>query len=745
MSEEKFQHPKVLLDYFKRVRAEVLNFRRAMVKEHRGAYYVERTLIKINDDGTLYVSNKDHAPTKEEAAEIKAALAEMEFPRSTGATEAGVRSLIKHLDGNDEYFYPIYNRRDGKISMVQERRFAPNGEKYFVPHSYWSDGKWRQLEPDGPLPFWKPRDRKHDIVNIMVHEGAKPARFIDWMLNSRDIEAKKAREEHPWSAELANFEHWGMIGGALAPHRSDYAEITREAPMKVVYCCDNDFAGRSALREFAVHYGGSLKGLIFDTRFKESFDLADPMPEKLFYKTSKALRWRGPAMESLIVPATFATEVVPNPSGTGRPVAVLRRAFREEWYHTVSPEVFIHKDEPQNVLGEKEFNSKVRPFSDVDDTARLLRADQANKSGKMHYMPGAPSGFFGTTMHGQFINTYQPSPIKAEKGEYDPWIDFVEGLIPDESDRHEVLRWCATLIARPGVKMHYGLLLVSENQGVGKGTLGEKVLAPIVGPQNTSFPSETDIVESQFNAWIAHKRLAVVHEIYQGASSKAYNKLKSVITDRNITVNKKHMSTYEIENWLHIFACSNSLRALKLSFDDRRWLVPKVSEDTRPTIFWTQFNDWLENENGLGKIITWANEFLLDHRAVVQGERAPDTAAKRAMIEDSMSPGMMLVANLLDRWKMDNEGKPNVFCTDNQLVEYIKTMLHNGRTSDRLEKPATLRKLAQQRGWFAGEARSKRFSANGLPVRILALDERTARLDPDVLLAEGGQPLEIPM
>jgi hypothetical protein len=83
-----------------------------------------------------------------------------------------------------------------------------------------------------------------------------------------------------------------------------------------------------------------------------------------------------------------------------------------------------------------------------------------------------------------------------------------------------VLKWCATLIARPSIRMGYGLLLISEQQGIGKTTLGAHILAPLVGLHNTSFPGENDIT-SAFNEWVAHKRLAVISEIYSGSSWRA--------------------------------------------------------------------------------------------------------------------------------------------------------------------------------------------------------------------------------
>lgn len=744
--EDRYKHPEVLKAYFRRVNAETLNFKRAMVKEHRGAYYVEKTLIKIMADGSIECTRKEHAPTKEEAEAIKAALLGVEYPTSVDAPESSCKAYIRATGRDPDMFYLLYNRVSAKVAMIQERVPQDDGTKRFRPHSLWSDNEWRELEPERKLPFWKPRESRSK-AKIMVHEGGKPARFVDWMLNDRSPEARKAREAHPWAEELESYEHWGMIGGALAPQRSEYGEIKREQAVEVVYTCDNDFAGRSVIKDFSSYYDNALKCIMFDARFKESWDMADAMPERFFTKSKTGPKWHGPMLKQFMHSATFATELLPQLKGAGRPSAALRRSFREEWMHCVSPEVFIHRDWPDKILDEKGFNNVVRPYSDVDDTARLVRGDQANKSRQIHYEPGSPSGFYGNNLIGQFINTYCPSPIKPDKkykeGDAQPWLDFIDMLIIDEVDKIEVLRWCATLIAKPGTKMHYGLLLISEAQGVGKTTLGSSILTPLLGAANVSAPSESDIVESQFNSWIAHKRLAIVNEIYAGASTKAYNKLKSVITDDYIMVNKKHQATYEIKNWLHIFACSNSKRALKLSIDDRRWFVPAITEQKPDTNYWIEFYDWLENENGLATISAWAERWVLDNRAVVKGDPAPDSAAKRAMIDESMSPGMTLACDVMDQWKLENEGR-KVIWTDLQMIEYIKEKIWDGKHSDRLERPETIRKLARGRGWFISEVRSKKWSTTASPCRLISNCEHLVKRDPEQLWSQGLQLLAFP-
>lgn len=702
-----------LAAYIDRIGAEQLNFRRFMIKEHRGNYYVERSLIKIDTKtGEVWCSRKEHEPTEAEAETIQAAVLKEKWPTAIAATPAAAEKLTRTLSGDVALFWD--SPRKG-IVMAQERLDLEEGGKAYLPWSFFSDGKWRRMEPEGNLPFWKSRVK---MPKIMVHEGAKAARFTDDLVNNP--ERREELASHPWGEMLAEYAHWGMIGGALAPHRTDYDELRKEKPTEVVYVCDNDWQGQSALEEVSRTYGGSLKGIRFDERWPPAWDMADQMPKKLY----KGRRYVGPQLPELLVPATYATEAVPNPDGKGRPPNVIRRAFKEEWFHAVTPEVFIHKDWPNRILTTPEFNNFVAPFSAADDTSRLLKKDAASKSAVLKYDPGKRPGIYGSGDSGRYINTHCPGDIKPEEGDPAPFLEFMEHLIPGEEDRTELMRWCATLIARPQTKMTYGVLMISDVQGVGKGTLGEKILAPLVGVPNVSYPSENEIVETNFNYWLAHKRLAVVHEIYAGHSAKAYNRLKSLITDRYLTVSKKYMANYEIENYIHVFACSNSMRAIQLSHDDRRWFVPKVNEDSRNGEYWTALNRWLSEEGGLGIIAKWAEDWLEENDAVLAGANAPWSALKREVIEEGYSPGQLVVAGFLDRVadeikeesfvvansrpeKADKSWRPcGVMILDQDLVQIIKEALYEGRHSDRLEKPATVRKIAKARGWYEGESKA---------------------------------------
>jgi len=684
-----------LAAYINRVGAQQLNFRKFIIREDRGNYYVEKTIITLAPDGEITCGDAEYAPTGEEAAAIKAAFlnGNFDFPTWVKAPPAKLPEL-RTLIGTSDPLYEFYERGTDTVIMVQQRGRKADGSKQYNPWSYWSDGIWRRMEPDCKLPIWKPRFSTNKR-RIMMHEGAKPAAAVHALCS--DPARRAELGEHPWFEELVEYEHWGVIGGALAPKRTDFTAIRTEKPLELIYVCDNDFPGKDVLQAISKLVNYPLKGVMFDDSFPKSWDMADPLPRAMF---SGGGRWIGNQLRSYMKPATWATAQRKEERKT---ITSIRKDFAEEWSHCVNPDVYVHHEWSDRIYGPDQFNDVVAPYSDILDTATLLKKTDACKQAVLQYEPGLPPGVY-ISNGDRFINTHKPPGIKSEAGDASRWIDFMKHLVPVMKDRQHLLRWCATLIAKPTVKMHYGVLLISETQGVGKGTLGERILAPLIGVANVSQPSEHDIVDNAFNYWSAHKRLAVVHEIYAGHSAKAYNRLKSLVTDKTITVSKKYMAEYQIENWLHIFACSNSKRALKLDDQDRRWLVPAIGDDKRNAIYWQEFNHWLTQEGGLCIIKGWAEKFVQEHGTVMPGQSAPKTVAKDEVVREGWSPGQIWVADFLEQMKTRNSDK-KVFMTDADLIEGIKQMVHGGRQSEYLERPYTVQKVAKQCGWYVGRNR----------------------------------------
>lgn len=627
--------------YLSRVGAEPRSLRVAVVKEPRGNYWRDVATIKFAKDGTVDVSDVRYSPTDAESESIKREFASVRWPQLKLLSRIiDPPDAIKQAAAKDIF---EFRNSEGLIVMVQVRRDdKKTGQKRYVPYTYWDDERWRAAEPEGQLPLWGVENIK-DNTTAFIHEGAKAARAIHDLVNG----PRERLEAHPWGRELANAVHLGWVGGALSPHRTDWGALRTSGIKRAYIVADNDEPGRAAVPAIAMQLRVPTFMIQFTDEFPSSFDLADEFPTKMFSTDEGPKIYIGPAFRDCLHPATWATDLMPNPKG--RPSPILRDSFKGMWSYIEEADVFVCTEMPEIIRTETILNKMLAPFSHTAETTRLILKSYQGRSARICYRPD-DTGLMVTFRGSSAINLHVPTVIRSQPGDPGPFIEFLEYMFVNQAERHQVMRWCATIIARPDLRIGYGLLLVSERQGIGKTTLGASIMAPLVGNNNVGFPSETDIMGS-FNDWMANKRLIVVNEIYSGASWKAYHALKSVITDREVSVNQKYMRPYTIENWCHVIACSNSMRALKMENDDRRWFYPEVSEVPWPGEKFKKFRSWLER-GGLNIIKHWAENFG-DY--VLPSERAPMTERKAEMIEGSRSEAQREAAAIAEAVKDEPE------------------------------------------------------------------------------------------
>ncbi|MGV3548979.1 primase-helicase family protein [Rhizobium sp.] len=612
--------------YLNRIGAEPRSLRTAIVKELAGRYWRDVAVINIAPDG-MVKAPEEYQPTETEAAAIKAECHNIQWPELK--PQKSVINAPKQWSGIDPETLFYFLDLEGNIVMVQQRINDRAGGKAYVPWTYWDDDEWRCMEPEGKLPLWG-ADQLKDHTTAFIHEGAKAARHVRRMVEGRtpaDVEALKA---HPWGEELSHAAHIGWIGGALSPARTDWGLLKKMGIKRAYIVSDNDEPGVAAVPSISYQLRLPTFHLQFTSEWPVAFDLADPFPTKMFRRNGGATYYTGPSFRSCLHPATWATDQVPNPKG--KPTTVLREEFKNMWTYVEEADLFVCKEMPEILRPEAIVNKMLSAFSHSNNTAALMVRSYRGRNTKLCYRPDIV-GRVVTDKTTSAVNLHTPTHIKSIPGDVTPWIDFLAYLFPIESERSEVMRWVATLIARPDVKMHYGMLLVSETQGIGKTTLGANILAPLVGDHNCGFPSESDIVDSPFNSWVANKRLIIIGEIYSGHSWKAYNRLKSYITDKDIECNQKYQKAYRVENWAHLLASSNSRKALKMEETDRRWFYPSVTEVKWPEERFRAFHEWVAS-GALQIIHHWAKQY---GSYVAVGEQAPMTQSKKEMIAASKS------------------------------------------------------------------------------------------------------------
>lgn len=619
-------------DYLIRVGATARSFRSAVVQEEVGGYKKDAVNISFDSAGLVRCRSVAHSPTTLEQQRITDEWAQIDWP-----VLKPLHRMVNPPDMvNDARPENVFEFRDtsGRIIMIQVRielkKKDGTNERRFVPWTHWSDDQWRAQEPDGLLPLFNGH-RLMEFETVFVHEGAKAARHVQWMVDGETPEAREALAKHPWGKELSSALHIGWIGGALSPARTDWAILRNSGVKRVYIVSDNDSVGREAVPVISNKIRLPAFQIQFTEEFPPGFDLADPFPKHMFGILGGTTFYTGKGFREYLHPATWATDLIPPPNGKGKGELQLRDCFRGMWAYIEEADLFVCTEMPDIIRTEAILNKMLSPFSHTANTTALILRAYQGRSTRICYRPDQ-DGLMVTFRGSSAINLHTPTQIRPVPGDPKPWLDFMEYMFPNARERTEVMRWCATLIAKPSVRMGYGLLLISERQGIGKTTLGSMILQPLVGENNVGYPSETDIL-SPFNDWVANKRLVIVSEIYSGSSWKAYHSLKATITDRDVTVNQKYMRPYIIDNWCHIVACSNSMRALKMENDDRRWFYPEITERPWPKSKFTELRSWLES-GGLSIILQWAKDYG-DY--VDPSDRAPMTNRKKEMIEGSRS------------------------------------------------------------------------------------------------------------
>ncbi len=663
-------------EYLKRIGAKVRTLFTATITVQSSGYERETHSIRINRNGEVRAPN-GLEPSKEEAERIANEVSAMVFPEQqsiAGLSNSDLPDLIKNAEDKDLF---IFKDLHGRIRFIQVRIELDNGDKRYVPQTYWSDGIWRAVEPENGLPIYGIENvSKGD--RVFLHEGAKAAKAANEI--ARDF-------SHPWNQYFSTGSHVGWIGGAHYLHKTMWRELI---PLvgDLVIVPDNDFIGKTTIKKIVKRFQCNAKYARFDSSWPPAWDVADPLPKEFFAEESGL--YVGPEFESILVPCDWATYESGQTEGSNpKPIYSIREEFAQQWTRIQNLRHYANINNPEITLDRDQFNLLVRPYSDASDTAGLLAQISGNICDKVTFMPNKPTGLINLDNE-YCLNQYvdrRMKPVKTNTGSTKPFWDFFEYMFQDKRERREVARWMATLYAKPEVRMGYAILLLSKLQGVGKSTL-LNIMAEVVGRKHSSFPGDA-MIQSDFNGWLVNKRFVVVHEIYAGQSWKTYNRLKSLITDEFVEANNKHIVNYTLPNWVHFGAASNSMEALRVENDDRRWLVPGLPE----TLYgkYAELRSWI-SAGGLrylcGDLMDWGDY-------VKPGEIAPLTVAKRALIDQSMPTDERIVLTLMERMEPDR-------CLD---IKDVWVWLQEVARSKAFATPQRLRSLLEENGYGVDEPR----------------------------------------
>jgi len=259
--------------------------------------------------------------------------------------------------------------------------------------------------------------------------------------------------------------------------------------------------------------------------------------------------------------------------------------------------------------------------------------------------PGHPEFFSEDGF--QFYNIYKPADIQpVSEDEYDATIAqkflvHFEYMFPEKDSREHFLNWFAFTVRYPGVHIPWAPLIVSDDEGTGKGLMFQ-MLTRLVGTDNAGRIQLSD-VERDFNDFLIGKAVILLDEMSKPSKQSTVDRLKLYISEDRVSINTKGIAIREHNIYGNMIIFSNNSDAAFMGAGDRRYWVHKMHTLATPDHFARVGGLFSHKVDGkrvyfdehLSHFLTWINKRNLSKFNYL--ERPPTTESKREMIEDSRS------------------------------------------------------------------------------------------------------------
>ncbi len=217
-------------------------------------------------------------------------------------------------------------------------------------------------------------------------------------------------------------------------------------------------------------------------------------------------------------------------------------------------------------------DSEIGYLFDGKAHAAFMAAPEARRVRVAQYLPGNHERFTLSESKVPTLNLWSPSPLKPVQGDWPVIRRHLELLFSDADDgsaAHEHLLDClGFMLQRPGEKIRHAFLISSQEQQIGKGQLIE-LIKEILGPENHQTIEGEDFGE-KFNAHTADYQLLIVEELPLSNKLAVYNKLKTLLSERDKLVEKKGVQKFRARTPDFILATSNHARPLTIEKADKR-------------------------------------------------------------------------------------------------------------------------------------------------------------------------------
>ena len=301
-----------------------------------------------------------------------------------------------------------------------------------------------------------------------------------------------------------------------------------------------------------------------------------------------------------------------------------------------------------------------------------------------------------------FVCDAYTEPYEYHQDGLDTVLHLIKNLCGNEIPVFNyICKWIGQMIAFPEVKSIVPTFI--SKQGAGKGSL-LKLLSKMLGAKKVieSTSPERDIW-GQFNTALMDSFLICLNELSKKDTTQAEGKIKGLITDPTIMINRKGIDQIQIKSYHRFIITTNSTEPINTSKDDRRNLIVRCSDDLiNNKKYFNKLYEYLEDVNVIRSCYDYFKN--LEGLITFNNLPIPKTSYQNELKKLSLTPLKLYLQNLAETIYHQKKSSEildteffdglQTFCEENNITYDITpqklgvrlTNLNTGAISKRIHK-----------------------------------------------------------
>jgi len=238
--------------------------------------------------------------------------------------------------------------------------------------------------------------------------------------------------------------------------------------------------------------------------------------------------------------------------------------------------------QPFHLLNRSDFLLVLENDRILVDVEKMKYAQTANvwlsDSQRREYLGGL--GMFPEGAPSDVYNTWQGFSVKPVAGDCSLFKQHILKVVCSGNKKYYnfVLDWCADLFQHPEDPKWVAIVMRGV-EGAGKGIFANTI-GKMCTPHYTHLIDQNHLV-GNFNSHLADSIFVYADEITWGGNVKSAGKLKGLVTEREMLLERKGIDAVMHRNLVHMMIASNSEWVVPAGTESRRWFILDVNDTKR--------------------------------------------------------------------------------------------------------------------------------------------------------------------